>query len=130
MINLRIEELDNILYDLQNEYINEVEDCKEEDLYLLQLFSEKLLDKIKDCSYNYFEELVKNYIDCEIEDKELDIEETGSYEGVEEDIAFLKSLNYEDIKKIARKIELDNDCQDATNESLNWYTYHYKKEVD
>lgn len=130
MINLSIEELDNILYDLQNEYINEVEDYKEEDLYLLQLFSEKLLDKIKDCSYNYFEELVKNYIDCEIEDKELDIEETGSYEGVEEDIAFLKSLNYEDIKKIARKIELDKDCQDVTNESLNWYTYHYKKEVD
>ena len=96
MINLSIEELESILYDLQNEYINEVEDYKEEEvtpLETLKLYGEKLIDKVKDYSYNYFEELVKNYIACEIEDKEFDIEENGDYYGYSEDIDFLKSLN-------------------------------------
>lgn len=68
-----------------------------------------------------FEEIVKNYIDSELEDKEY----CEKYEGIEEDIDFLNSLTDEDIKEIALEICEDEGLQEEIQQCLNYYVYHH-----
>ena len=69
--------------------------------------SEKILD---------FDEAVKGYIEFELGMDDMD-PETAKY---------LKSLDEEDIKKIARKVQ--NEVDDGLNEIINQHLYDYKTE--
>lgn len=46
-----------------------------------------------------------------------------------QDIKYLESLNKEDIKKIQEQVNNDDELYEKANETINYYLYHYKKEV-
>lgn len=68
-----------------------------------------------------------DYILQEIEYCKIDKTKQDEFEGLQEDLKYLESLDIDDLNKITGLV-FDEELQNKINENINYYLYHYKKE--
>lgn len=76
------------------------------------------------------EELIKNYIEEELEeindvlDNEEEYHTQYSIKAYKEDKKYLENISEEKIKEIAQKVENDSELEAKINDLIHYYLYH------